>query len=93
MFVIVFENLKRRDIETTELIKTFLKIKQIWKGNWNSLCKAFNGPLGMVSKKKVNGIFHLAAWVVPRWPGILLKQAQICAEGCEEDNITHIFQI
>ena len=21
------------------------------------------------------------------------KQAQICAEGCEEDNITHIFQI
>ena len=24
---------------------------------------------------------------------VLFEQAQICAEGCEEDNITHIFQI
>ena len=27
------------------------------------------------------------------WTGILNKQAQICAEGCEEENITHIFGI
>ena len=24
---------------------------------------------------------------------VLIKQAQICAEGCEEDNFTHFFRI